>query len=223
VIFEDVKIGGLVLYHTVRADSRRTPRVLGRVSEQAAAVIHNSTRFEQTEHESQTDPLTGLPNGARSIGSSRPGWHARRSTGPASASSCSTSIASRSSTTPTATKSAIGRCARVGNVLRSTVRESDLRARFAGDEFIVVLCDCSPDHEARRVSEVQNAVSAYPFEPRPGVRVSLSISAGAARFPEDGSTFEELLTAADERMYHDKAGRRSRNSGRHALAQAERA
>jgi hypothetical protein len=29
----------------------------------------------------------------------------------------------------------------------------------------------------------------------------------------DGNTFEELLAAADERMYRDKAGRRSRNSG----------
>jgi GGDEF domain-containing protein len=66
-------------------------------------------------------------------------------------------------------------------------------------------------------------VSAYPFEPRPGVRVSLSISAGPARFPEDGSTFEDLLASADERMYRDKAGRRSRNSSRHALRQAERA
>ena len=111
----------------------------------------------------------------------------------------------------------------VGAVLRSTVRETDLCARFAGDEFIVVLWDCSPEHEAIRVSAVQNAVSAYPFEPRPGVRVSLSISAGAARFPEDGGTFEELLAAADERMYRDKAGHRSRNSGRHALTRAERA
>jgi len=66
-------------------------------------------------------------------------------------------------------------------------------------------------------------VSAYPFEPRPGVRVPLSISAGPARFPEDGATFEDLLAAADERMYHDKAGRRSRNSGRHAQPRQERA
>ena len=63
----------------------------------------------------------------------------------------------------------------------------------------------------------------HPFEPRPGVRVSLSISAGPARFPVDGSTFEELLAAADERMYRDKAGRRSRNSSRHAAASNERA
>ena len=108
----------------------------------------------------------------------------------------------------------------VGSVLRSTVRQNDLCARFAGDEFIVVLWDCSPEHEARRVVDLQSAVGAHPFEPRPGVRVSLSISAGAARFPADGTTFEELLAAADERMYRDKAGRRSRNSGRAAQAQA---
>jgi predicted signal transduction protein with EAL and GGDEF domain len=79
--------------------------------------------------------------------------------------------------------------------------------------------DCSPEHEAHRLVELQNAVAAYPFEPRPGVRVSLSISAGPARFPMDGNTFEELLAAADERMYTDKAGRRSRNSGRHARSE----
>jgi diguanylate cyclase (GGDEF)-like protein len=98
-----------------------------------------------------------------------------------------------------------------------------MSARFAGDEFIVVLSDCSPEHEARRVAELQNAISAHPFEPRPGVRVSLSISAGAARFPEDGRTFGDLLAAADARMYRDKAGRRSRNSGRQTVAQGERA
>ena len=111
----------------------------------------------------------------------------------------------------------------VGAVLRSSVRQNDLCARFAGDEFVVLMWDCSHEHEAHRLVELQNAVAAYPFEPRPGVRVSLSISAGPARFPMDGSTFEELLAAADERMYHDKAGRRSRNSGRHAMARSERA
>jgi diguanylate cyclase (GGDEF)-like protein len=107
--------------------------------------------------------------------------------------------------------------------LRSAVRDNDLCARFAGDEFIVVLWNCSPEHEARRVQELQAAVAAHPYEPRPGVRVSLSISAGAARFPADGNSFEELLAAADERMYRDKAGRRSRSSGRHAQASNERA
>src|SRR5687768_17846097 len=68
----------------------------------------------------------------------------------------------------------------VGDVLRATVRQNDLCARFAGDEFIVTLWNCSPEHDAHRVADLQSAVANYPFEPRPGVRVSLSISAGAA-------------------------------------------
>ena len=222
--FEGRLIGGLVIYHTVPGcftDEHR--RVLGRVSEQAAAVIHNSTRFEQTQHESHTDPLTGLPN--------RRSLDRQFETGLVRAAQTKTSVSvvvldlDRLKELNDTYGHEVGDRAlhAIGAVLRSTVRQSDLCARFGGDEFIVVLWDCSPEHEARRVAEMQNAVSAHPFEPRPGVRVSLSISAGPARFPEDGSTFEELLAAADERMYRDKAGRRSRNSGRHALAHAERA
>jgi GGDEF domain-containing protein len=81
-----------------------------------------------------------------------------------------------------------------------------------------MLWDCSPETEARRVEELQSAVEDYPFEPRPGVLVPLSISAGCARFPADGAALDELLTAADERMYRDKAARRVRHSAlaRHA-------
>ena len=39
-------------------------RLLDRVSEQAAAVINNSMLFEQTQEDSLTDPLTGLPEHA---------------------------------------------------------------------------------------------------------------------------------------------------------------
>ena len=56
-------IGTLAVYHTTagfyRDDHRR---LLDRVCEQAAAVIHNAVVFEQTQEASLTDPLTGLPN-----------------------------------------------------------------------------------------------------------------------------------------------------------------
>src|SRR5437762_5160814 len=48
LMFDGRLIGGLVIYHTVPGcftDEHR--RVLGRVSEQAAAVIYNSTRSEE--------------------------------------------------------------------------------------------------------------------------------------------------------------------------------
>ena len=222
--FEGRLIGGLVIYHTVPccfSDEHR--RILGRVSEQAAAVIYNSTRFEQTEQESYTDALTGMPN-RRSLDRQFEAGLARAAQTEGTASVVVLDLDRLKEINDTYGHEAGDRALRVvGSVLRSTVRENDLCARFAGDEFIVVLWDCSPDHCVRRVADFQQAVGAHPFEPRPGVRVSLSISAGAARFPDDGGTFEELLAAGDERMYHDKAGRRSRNSGRSAQAQGERA
>jgi diguanylate cyclase (GGDEF)-like protein/putative nucleotidyltransferase with HDIG domain len=223
--FEGRLIGGLVIYHTVGGgftDEHR--RVLGRVSEQAAAVIYNSTRFEQTEHESHTDALTGMPN-RRSLDRQLEAGLARAARSGAVGTVVVLDLDRLKEINDTYGHEAGDRALRtVGSVLRATVRQHDLCARFAGDEFIVVLWDCNPEHEPRRVAELQNAVAAHPFEPRPGVRVSLSISAGAARFPDDGNTFEELLAAGDERMYRDKAGRRSRNSaGRHALTRAERA
>ena len=182
--FEGRLIGGLVIYHMVPGcftDEHR--RVLGRVSEQAAAVIYNSTRFEQTQHESHTDPLTGLPN-RRSLDRQFEAGLARAARNQSSVSVVVLDLDRLKEINDTYGHEAGDRALRaIGAVLRSTVRENDLCARFAGDEFIVVLWDCSPENEARRVAEVQNAVSAHPFEPRPGVRVSLSISAGAARFP----------------------------------------
>jgi diguanylate cyclase (GGDEF)-like protein/putative nucleotidyltransferase with HDIG domain len=212
---DDVLIGGLVFYHTVPscfADDHR--RILGRVSEQAAAVICNATRFEQTQHESHTDPLTGLAN-RRSLSREFLDGLQQVARVNGTASVVVLDLDRLKEINDTYGHEAGDRAIRaVGSVLRNTVRQSDICARFAGDEFVVVLWDCNAEHEARRVQEIQSAVAVYPFEPRPGVRVSLSISAGPARFPTDGRTFEELLAVADERMYRDKAGRRSRNAGR---------
>jgi diguanylate cyclase (GGDEF)-like protein len=214
---DDRLIGGLVFYHTETGcftDDHR--RILGRVSEQAAAVISNATRFEQTQRESQTDPLTGLAN-RRSLSRLVEAGLAHTVQTNTSASVVVLDLDRLKEINDTYGHEAGDRALRaVGSVLRGTVRQSDVCARFAGDEFVAVLWDCGPDHEVRRMHEMQSAVAVYPFEPRPGVLVSLSISAGAARFPADGRTFDELLAVADERMYRDKAGRRARHNARMA-------
>jgi diguanylate cyclase (GGDEF)-like protein/putative nucleotidyltransferase with HDIG domain len=222
--FEERLIGGLLIYHTVPGsftDEHR--RVLGRVSEQAAAVIYNSTRFEQTEQESQTDALTGMAN-RRSLDRQLDNALARAARTRSSVSVIVLDLDRLKEINDTYGHEAGDRALRaVGTVLRSVVRQDDLCARFAGDEFIVTLWNCTAEHDARRVNDLQRAVAAFPFEPRPGVRVSLSISAGVARFPEDGVTFKELLAAGDERMYRDKASRRSRDVTRHLPIEAGRA
>jgi diguanylate cyclase (GGDEF)-like protein len=222
LLFEGRLIGALAIYHT--APTRYTDehrRVLGRVSEQAAAVIHNSTRYEQTRHESQTDSLTGLPN-RRSFERQLRAGLTRAASAQGHASLVVLDLDRLKEINDTYGHEAGDRALRaIGTVMRSTVRETDLCARFAGDEFVIVLWDCSPECELRRIAEVQTAVAAFPFEPRQGVRVPLSISAGCARFPKDGVSLDDLLIAADERMYQDKAGRRAATSTRARSARVE--
>src|SRR5262249_9053668 len=59
--FNDRLIGVLSAYHTAPSIyTEDHQRLLERISEQAAAVLHHSIVFEQTHHASLTDTLTGL-------------------------------------------------------------------------------------------------------------------------------------------------------------------
>ena len=92
--------------------------------------------------------------------------------------------------------------------LQGTLRPYDLCVRYAGDEFIVVLTDCSREGAELKRLELQERVAQIEFEVRPGKRMPLAVSAGPAVFPHDGTTYEALLAEADHRMYRDKAARR---------------
>ena len=80
--------------------------------------------------------------------------------------------------------------------------------RYAGDEFIVVLSDCSREAADAKRRELQARLGKIELVVRPGRVTRLAVSAGAAVFPHDGSTYEALLAEADQRMYRDKAVRR---------------
>jgi diguanylate cyclase (GGDEF)-like protein len=96
----------------------------------------------------------------------------------------------------------------VAGALQTSLRPYDLCVRYAGDEFIIVLADCSRDTAEAKRLELQERVAQIVIEVRTGKRLRLAASAGASVFPHDGTTYEELLADADQRMYRDKAARR---------------
>lgn len=95
----------------------------------------------------------------------------------------------------------------VAAVLAESVRLVDTVARWGGDEFLVVAPGAAGMTVARRV------LDAVAKRPSPGGG-TISVSAGVARFPADGATPDELVTAAEAALETAKS------SGPGALAAA---
>jgi diguanylate cyclase (GGDEF)-like protein len=85
----------------------------------------------------------------------------------------------------------------------------------------VVLADCSREAADLKRRELQARIAEIELDVRAGRRLSLAVSAGASVYPEDGSTYEALLTDADQRMYRDKAARRGLMTVPHATGSPE--
>jgi len=211
LVFGDRFIGTLALYSTEAdfyTDDHR--RLLDRISEQASAVIHNSMVFEQTQEDSLTDPLTGLPNTRFMF------MHLTRELARAERLKADVALLVMDLDNFKEINDNHGhhvgdRALReVATVLRAGIRPYDICVRYAGDEFIVVLSGCAADEAECKRAELQRAVDEVLFEARPGRRLPLAISIGAAIFPQDGDSYEALLATADSRMYRDKTRRKQR-------------
>jgi diguanylate cyclase (GGDEF)-like protein/putative nucleotidyltransferase with HDIG domain len=206
---DDALIGCLALYHV--EPNRYTEdhrRLLERVGEQAGPVIHNSIVFEQTQEDSLTDPLTGLPN-RRSMF-----VHLSRELARAERLKSEVALIVMDVDGFKAINDTYGHnvgdqaLREVSAALQGALRPYDLCVRYAGDEFIVVLTDCSREAADAKRLELQSRIQEIRLEVRAGRHVQLAASAGASVFPHDGSSYETLLADADQRMYRDKSARR---------------
>lgn len=95
---------------------------------------------------------------------------------------------------------------RVAAVLNEHCRSTNLAARYGGDEFAVVLIDSDggiAQNVAQRIEyHVRNDQQNPP----------LSVSIGIGVYPDDGRSPEELIEAADQRLYHRKKSQVQRSA-----------
>jgi diguanylate cyclase (GGDEF)-like protein len=84
--------------------------------------------------------------------------------------------------------------------LLALVREADTVARIGGDEFVILLDPAGPQLDAGVVADKVRELLAQPI-PFGAQQLQSGASIGIGRYPDDGTTVGELLSAADRAMY----------------------
>ena len=177
-------------------------RMLMAASSKLGLSVENSLQFEKAQDSASTDFLTGLPN-ARSICAHLDNELARseRSGQPLAVLLCDLNGFKT-------VNDNFGHL--VGNKLleeiarnfRTVCREYDLVGRLGGDEFVLVL----PEFTTTTIKELLPRVELAVVEAGRIVcgKKVVTVSVGAAFYPQNGRTAEELLSEADRAMYEAK-------------------
>jgi diguanylate cyclase (GGDEF)-like protein len=90
------------------------------------------------------------------------------------------------------------------DLIRRTLRTSDIPARYGGDEFAILLPEAGREDAALTAERLVAAFADAPFTTSSRLLVPIGISVGAATFPTDGHTAAELIAVADAGLYRMK-------------------
>jgi len=104
----------------------------------------------------------------------------------------------------------------IAGQVSSIVRATDVVARYGGDEFGVMLPGCTARSLEIVAEKARRNIRSAPLELENDVRAQLTVSVGAALFPDDADTPLELIQRADAAMYIAKQHRDATRIGRRA-------
>jgi diguanylate cyclase (GGDEF)-like protein len=91
-------------------------------------------------------------------------------------------------------------------IIRSTLRSTDIPARYGGDEFAILLPETSAQAARSAAERIRAAFAKAAHIGHGGEEIDVAMSIGAATFPADGRTATELMAFADAGLYRDKRG-----------------
>ena len=98
----------------------------------------------------------------------------------------------------------------LGSLLLGQVRREDIASRYGGDEFIIILPDASREVTRERANRLCEHTRRLKTHFKGQIFEMITFSVGVAASPENGTTSEEILKAADTALYlakHEGRGR----------------
>jgi diguanylate cyclase (GGDEF)-like protein len=94
-------------------------------------------------------------------------------------------------------------------VIRSTIRGTDIAGRYGGDEYCIIFPNTNIDQAVQSLERVRKRIAEYIFRTETGAEVSTSGSFGLAVFQE-GMTPNGLFALADKALSKAKQSGKNR-------------
>ncbi len=209
LIVDDELIGAISIYSVdLEKYEDEHLRLLETVSRIASEAIGKSQQHAEAQANALTDPMTGLPN-ARSL---QLQFH--KEVGRASRAGSTFQLLVLDLDGFKAVNDDFGHLAgdemlrHVSEVIRQQLRDYDFLSRYGGDEFVALIPEAGHEDVAELCSRIEHAVSEFRL-PVDGDRfASVGVSIGAVQYSEGGTTFQEMIVAADKAMYSSKSSRK---------------
>ena len=208
---DGVTYGTLNLYsETPEAFGKDSARVLREIASQCARALSNAARYLEIAETAYTDSLTGLKNGRYLR------QFIEQEINRAQRENKSVAILNMDLDNFKPINDQFGHARgdqtlkEVAEILRQHTRSYDLAARYAGDEFVVVLSQSDPIAAEVVATKLKIAVEKHGerLTQREAGFPKLGVSIGVALFPKDGADLQSLLCTSDASMYADKAARK---------------
>jgi diguanylate cyclase (GGDEF)-like protein/putative nucleotidyltransferase with HDIG domain len=207
---EDGAFGAITLYSKSRISyTTEHVRLLESVSQHASSALNNALTFERTKESALTDPLTELPN-ARAFYM----MLEQRIAEGQRLNKESLAVLSMDVDDFKKVNDAYGHAvgdrvlASIAKIIKKEMRQMDILARYAGDEFVAIMPMASTMMANMIAERVRSAVESQKYSVRTGKTVEIGVSIGVACFPVDGETTEQLFATAARNMQQDKHARK---------------
>jgi diguanylate cyclase (GGDEF)-like protein len=97
----------------------------------------------------------------------------------------------------------------VAALLLPSVRDTDCVVRYGGDEFVVILPEAGPEDAAIVAERIRSKIETHKFTGGRRLKISFTVSLGAAVFPDNALSPQQLISCADQAMYAAKAANKN--------------